>query len=249
MRRNGSGIGRRIGTRGLGVGGGGGGPAPAWTPASLTDVRLWLKADRGVTLVGADVNVWADQSGNGNDFSAAAAGNRPLFIASDAGFNSKPAIQFDGVNEWLRNAAFSWGGAITAMHVGLVVRIDVLVNLDRVWSYAAVAPVFLRMGTGPIAVFSGNGVNSSFAWPGVKAWGGAWNGANQWLYDGGTTVDGPDVNAGAMPADGGVFALGSSVTGTVTGAVTIAEAWAQRAIPTAGESASLDAYVASEYGV
>jgi hypothetical protein len=41
-----------------------------FSPTDLTGLALWLKADAGVTLSGADVTAWADQSGNGNNASA-----------------------------------------------------------------------------------------------------------------------------------------------------------------------------------
>jgi hypothetical protein len=218
-----------------------------WTPAQLTNLRAWYRGDLGVTLAGADVSAWADQSGNGNDL--ATGGTSPLFIGLDAGFNQKPAVQFDGGTEWLTNAAFSWGAALTAASVWCVARIDTLTTLDRVWSYGTA--MFLRENTGPLAVFSGaGGVNSSFSWPvsTAKAWGGVWDGANQQLYDGGTQVD-TDANANAMPADNLAFALGASITGTTTAAVTIAELFAVRSVPTAGQRADIDAYVAFRYGV
>jgi len=68
------------------------GSAP-FSPTDLTGLSLWLKADAGVTLSGANVTVWADQSGNGNNASANS-GQEPTFISSFS--NSKPAIEFDG---------------------------------------------------------------------------------------------------------------------------------------------------------
>lgn len=68
------------------------GSAP-FSPTDLTGLSLWLKADAGVTLSGANVTGWADQSGNGNNASANS-GQEPTFISSFS--NSKPAIEFDG---------------------------------------------------------------------------------------------------------------------------------------------------------
>ena len=67
--------------------------ATPFAPTNLTGLSLWLKADAGVTLSGANVTVWADQSGNGNNASANS-GQEPTFISSFS--NSKPAIEFDG---------------------------------------------------------------------------------------------------------------------------------------------------------
>ena len=60
---------------------------PQGMPAGL---RLWLKADAGVTLSGANVTLWADQSGNGNDGATATAS--PTFTAS--GINGLPSVIF-----------------------------------------------------------------------------------------------------------------------------------------------------------
>ena len=47
------------------VGGGG-----SFSPANLSGLSLWLKADTGITLSGANVTAWADQSGNGKNATA-----------------------------------------------------------------------------------------------------------------------------------------------------------------------------------
>ena len=56
-------------------------------PSDITGLSLWLKADAGVTLSGANVTAWADQSGNGRN--ATAIGS-PVFNASDR--NGNPTI-------------------------------------------------------------------------------------------------------------------------------------------------------------
>jgi hypothetical protein len=55
-------------------------------------LSLWLKADVGITLSGSDVTSWADQSGNGNNFTPAFS----TVIKSDNIIGSNPAILFDG---------------------------------------------------------------------------------------------------------------------------------------------------------
>ena len=70
-----------------------GGGAPLIPQFGLS---LWLKADAGVTLSGSNVTVWADQSGNGQNATAVVS-YRPTFVSTDAQFNNKPSILFDGV--------------------------------------------------------------------------------------------------------------------------------------------------------
>jgi hypothetical protein len=62
-----------------------------FSPANLSGLSLWLKADAGVSLSGSNVTAWADQSGTGKNMTAAG-GNQPTFIASE--LNGKPVIDF-----------------------------------------------------------------------------------------------------------------------------------------------------------
>jgi hypothetical protein len=65
----------------------------SFSPAGIADLELWLASDTGVTTSGSDVTGWADQSGNGYDFSDN--GNPPQFISSESEINDKPVIKFE----------------------------------------------------------------------------------------------------------------------------------------------------------
>jgi len=76
-----------------------------WTPALLgASVKRWFDAGAGVTQSGGAVSSWADQSGTGGTNSSAdqaTAANKPAYSAT--GWDgTKPAITFDGVNDFLR---------------------------------------------------------------------------------------------------------------------------------------------------
>jgi hypothetical protein len=55
-------------------------------------LSLWLKADVGVTLSGSNVTAWADQSGNGNNFTPESG----TVVKSNNIIGSNPAILFNG---------------------------------------------------------------------------------------------------------------------------------------------------------
>lgn len=55
-------------------------------------LKLWLKADAGITLASGNVQTWADQSGNGNDVTQATSGSRPAFNATSV--NGLPGVTF-----------------------------------------------------------------------------------------------------------------------------------------------------------
>jgi len=56
---------------------------------------------------GAAVAQWDDASGNAHHASQATAANRPLYRASVAGLNNKPAVEFDGSNDFLLSPTFA----------------------------------------------------------------------------------------------------------------------------------------------
>lgn len=58
-----------------------------------------------ITVTCLNVTAWADQSGNGRHLTQATAANRPYY-SRNGGQDGKPVIKFDGVNDYLKTAAF-----------------------------------------------------------------------------------------------------------------------------------------------
>lgn len=73
---------------GIGLGVVGAGSATIAIPQQAS-LSLWLSAATGITLVGSDVSVWADQSGDGSNYTASS--NRPEYEAS---FDGAPCVSF-----------------------------------------------------------------------------------------------------------------------------------------------------------
>lgn len=102
-----------------------------WTPAQIT-TGLWLDAaDAGtLTLESGAVSQWNDKSGNSRHVVQSNSARQPLFQA--AGFNGLPAVDFDGSNDFLKNATYQPSGALTC---ALVFNRDtssgVFVNVQR----------------------------------------------------------------------------------------------------------------------
>lgn len=69
-------------------------------PSDFDGLKLWLESDMGVTLVGGEVDSWADQSGNGNHYSAPTALARPIWDGESGGlrFNVDKLLQRDNVD-------------------------------------------------------------------------------------------------------------------------------------------------------
>jgi hypothetical protein len=70
------------------------GMEPLPLPIPTTGLKLWLRADLGVTLSDGFVSQWSDFSGNSNDVANATGGQQPTVTASS--INGLPAITWPG---------------------------------------------------------------------------------------------------------------------------------------------------------
>lgn len=69
--------------------------------AIADSLRLWLRADRGVSLNGSTVSAWADQSSNNLNATQSTVANQPTFVSSNSILNGLSSIRFDGTNDLL----------------------------------------------------------------------------------------------------------------------------------------------------
>ncbi len=78
---------------------------PAGVGSSTTN-KLWLKANT-ITGVsdGGDITTWDDESGNNYDFTQGTSTKRPSWDQSNANFNNKSTVSFDGVDEYFNNTS------------------------------------------------------------------------------------------------------------------------------------------------
>jgi len=77
--------------------------ASGFTPKSIANLGLWLEADDAATIttVSGGVSEWRDKSGSGRVFAQTTANDRPT-VATNV-FGTKPAIRFDGSNDFLQS--------------------------------------------------------------------------------------------------------------------------------------------------
>ena len=80
--------------------GGGTSNASTFTVTNPAYLDSWYRSDLGVTVSGTIATLWANQSGIGNatrNLGQNTAARRPVYSTADANYNSKPSLQFDGI--------------------------------------------------------------------------------------------------------------------------------------------------------
>lgn len=80
-----------------------------WTPASVSGLFGWWRADASDITIATGVSAWVDRV-NGHALTQATGANQPSFSASDANFNDHGSITFDGSNDYLMSSesAATW---------------------------------------------------------------------------------------------------------------------------------------------
>jgi hypothetical protein len=131
------------------------GGAPPWTPARLSSLAAWYRADLGVTLNGGNVSAWADQSGNGRHSAQGTAANQPALVTSDAAYNNRSTLSFDG-GDWLDAlAAWTLTQPVTIYVVGQTgLSADYKTFVD---AYAGARMIVRADGSEALSMFAGTG--------------------------------------------------------------------------------------------
>jgi hypothetical protein len=160
------------------------------TPAPLraTGLKLWVKADAGITVAGGSVSAWADQSGNGNHLVQADSANQPLLVVGEV--NGLPVLRFDGAGDWL-----SFTTRLTTIRtVFWVIRRSP--NMTPGYRF-----LLGDVSTSPAATWDFHSDGTT------KLWSGSYTSAA--IRDGQTRVDGATINglAANRPADLSVISL------------------------------------------
>lgn len=97
--------------------------AAAFSPASISGISLWLKADSIAQSDNTAVSSWADSSGNGYTATQGTSGNQPTLQTNE--INGLPVVRFDGSNDYLVSDAPA-GGA--EQHLFAVIRVTTVAN-------------------------------------------------------------------------------------------------------------------------
>lgn len=224
--------------------------ALAYDYTAITDSRSWWDLATGVTLTDGDTTVDAinDRMGN-NNISAPASTNRPAYSSSDADFNSQPSMTFDGTDDYLAKAAFSWGSSVTAFTLLLVQKLITNTNGRRAFSYGTAHILMTQTTTNRYTWnVAGTNVTPGTAMNASQSMVATYDQSNINIYSNNSLVGGPTAETDSI-VDSLDFAIGSTTTGSFpSNFKTPLFGFVKRAM-SSDELADFDAYVSWRFGV
>lgn len=253
---------RRGGIRVRGRGGSPGGGLK-WIPTNLgASLKLWFRADLGVTLNGSTVSGWANQgSASGENMVQPTAANQPTFIASGGtGIAGRADVSYGG-SHYLYGSTTDQ--VTTALTAAIVFKTSTLsVNAEQPfgkgfagvqWLFSGKSGGKLGFGLSGVAAISNAALNDNAPHYAVAVWDQSISSGLLTLYVDGVaqtatattagTISGTDSNGTGAEISGTPSSSAAFFAGQSPEAMLIS-----RAI-NAGELASLNAYLKTNAGL
>ncbi len=222
----------------------GGAAAHAFVPTDLAAMAAWYRADVGVTQSGGLVSLWADQSGNGRDLTAAG-GARPGYAAS--GIGGLPSLSFDGLAQYIAIGGF---GTVAIPFTVYAVAVSTAQDAVRVIFDGAVGsthrPILYHDATS-LDLYNGSNISVAGSATSARAWCGVFNGASSALYVDNSQTAIVSGNAGSDGLDS--IEIGGSVGMSNLWKGQIAEVILYVAAHNAATRLQVIAYLGTRYGI
>ncbi|SMD18546.1 immunoglobulin domain-containing protein, partial [Pedobacter nyackensis] len=229
----------------------------AQTPGGVsTNLKFWLKADAGVT--GTNVSAWADQAGNGINFTQATAGSQPLLINNS--INNHPAVNF--TNDVMNYAGGITGtGSISDVNIYSVIRVNNSAGnttlLNQVVPGGAFS-IFLPFSSNGLVYWRPKAPDLTFPFANIP------NNTQPHIYSFNASTTAGQTHGGtiknAIISDGKVLAAGTTMTSFTGGAnnITLGNAMVNDDIAevigytgpvNAAQNNQIQSYLALKYGI
>lgn len=217
-------------------------------PLAIAGCKGWYDAaNTSQTVDGSAVATWYDKSGMGNHMSQATGTNQPTYRAT-GGPNSKPAVETDGIDNFMSGAisgGFSVSTCIVVMKMLAWVSDGIPVSLH---TSAGGSAIWMRTATPTLAMYSGGAYTPARSDWQVNQWGVGsfvFNGASsRFDLDGNTgTAANPGTAAGDRVAIGGYTAAANLAN------IQIAEIILYTSVLSDADLSSVEAYIAKKYDI
>jgi len=108
--------------------------APLNLPSTIGGLRLWLRADAGITLdANGNVATWSDQSTFHSDAIQNTSGSRPALVSN--ALNGQPVLRFNGSNTYFQLPNVMSGVTLGAEIIAVLRAPDAGTRIDALWDF------------------------------------------------------------------------------------------------------------------
>lgn len=220
-----------------------------FSPLYLPGLRAWFRSDLGITLNGAKVSAWADQSGNGNHATQGTAAKQPTYNASDAAYNGLPSLSFLNASATvLVTGAVTTGQPATVAIVGQATKISANGGFTDAGSGSGYLAVYATSTNSFASMISNaTGFNSTTDISAQHVVAGAFNGASSKLFVDNSQIPVATGTCGSAAAT--TLAIGGNGLGVNPLTGKVAELVVVNRILSPGEMTLLFAYYGARYGI
>ncbi len=219
----------------------------AYAPPAQANLKLWLKADAGVTLGynSTAVSAWEDQSGSGNHASQGTSGSQPQWMQNTGGM---PVMKFDGVNDFIKSSGLT--GSMNAVTVMFVIKPYTLANYNNAVGASGEWGQFDWHGSANGTVYAGTDIGTRFVTASGVLAGNTYQ-QYAYVYDNGAArlyKNGALIASGTqgVPAAWTGFQLGNGQASTINGEVP--EVLVYNSALSNADRQNAEAYLAGKYG-
>jgi len=165
---------------------------PLFTPAFISGLAGWWRADRGVTIA-TGVSQWNDQSGIGDtnrNLVQAVGAKQPTVNATDAAYNNQTTLSFASASSQQLDSAGNWSAALSQPYSIFLVGQDGGAGFQG-WASNTASSVAINYGNGSanMNMFAGSFLPSTLgAVATPKMIGTIFNGASSAIYESARTA-------------------------------------------------------------
>jgi hypothetical protein len=213
-----------------------------FSPSQIPGLKIWLDSALGITLNGSTVSAWADQSGNGNNFTNPSGTSQPIYSASDANYAGAPSLgcagaqYIDCVNNLGLAQPVTWVVAGKLTSTGTYLLAAKAGTSQQIYNNA-----------GNLDIYAGTALNSTTSMVAPCVMGAIMNGASSASYINNSGTAAASGNAGAN----GVVTpeLGAATQSSGFATATIASVLLYSSALTPSQMHSLFSYLGARYGI
>lgn len=222
------------------------GTGGAFAPSMIAGLVLWLAADSGVTTASGAVSQWNDLSPSHNNATQVTALDRPTYNTSDASFNNRPSVTFNGSTQFLSLSSSPLVAPCTVIVCG---NTTAQAGQGDILEDGVSTELIVSAAPSQIGAYAGTALVSPIATSSPFVVGAVYNGASSSIYQNAPFAPIVAGTTGAGAVGGASCSIGASTGPSNFFNGTIAEVLVYNSVLSAAQLRQVFAYLQGKYAL